>query len=229
MNPDNQNLMNKKILLISIILVLSCTMAFNQEDVSPFAVAWYPQLMAIRGLRADIDVHLGKSKSWLIFAPQYYLAKKHAGINYENYNDYSSSTAYKRLEGFGLDIQHRVYVTNNFTPEGVYLAYGLQYGHFDITYEDYSWGETDYLDMKAYTYGLFEHNTIIDKMGPNIVIGYQQKVLDRIFMDFFCGGGIRYSFINTSSLFPRNFDSDPFQFGYTGTIPLAGFRIGIAL
>jgi len=193
------------------------------------AIAWYPQLMFMRGLRVDVDVHLGKSKSWLVISPQYYLAKRHADIYYEEYEDYNSSIAYKRLEGYGLELCHRVYVTNNYTPEGVYLGYGLQYGHFDITYEDYSWGEIEYLDMQAITYGLFEHNTIIDKVGPNIVIGYQKKVLDRIFVDFFCGGGIRYSFISTSSLFPRNFDGDPLQFGYTGTVPLAGFRIGIAL
>ncbi|MBN2213448.1 MAG: hypothetical protein JW723_04325 [Bacteroidales bacterium] len=221
--------MRKKIIPTLLIALLHITMVFNQEESSPLAIAWYPQLMAIRGLRADIDVHLGKSKSWLIFAPQYYLAKRHAGIHYDDYDDYSSSIAYKRLEGYGLELQHRVYIANNYTPDGIYLAYGLQYGHFDITYEDYSWGEIDYMDLEAYTYGLFEHNTVIDKMGPNIIIGYQKQVLDRIFVDFFCGGGIRYSFINTSSLFPRNFDGDPFQFGYTGTVPLAGFRIGIAL
>lgn len=221
--------MQKKSVLVFIAMLSSFSLVYNQEESSPLAIAWYPQLMVIRGLRADIDVHLGKSKSWLIISPHYYLAKKHTGIQYEDYDDYSSSIAYKNLEGYGLELQHRVYVNNNFTPEGVYLAYGMQYGHFDITYEDYSWGEIDYLDMKAYTYGLFEHNTIIDKMGPNILIGYQKKVLDRIFLDIFCGGGIRYSFIKTSSLFPRNFDGDPFQFGYTGTVPLAGFRIGIAL
>lgn len=204
-------------------------MVYTQEESSPLAIAWYPQLMAIRGLRADIDIHLGKSKSWLVLSPQYYLAKRNADAYYEDYDDYNSSIAYKRLEGYGLELCHRFYVTNNFTPEGVYLGYGLQYGHFNITYEDYSWGEIEYLGMQAITYGLFEHNTFIDKMGPNVVIGYQKQVLDRIFVDFFCGGGIRYSIINTSSLFPRNFDGDPLQFGYTGTVPLAGFRIGIAL
>ena len=183
----------------------------------------------MRGLRADIDVHLGKSKSWLVLSPQYYLAIRHADTYYEEYEDYNSSIAYKRLEGYGMELCHRVYVTNNHTPAGVYLGYGLQYSHFDITYEDYSWLEIEYLGMQAITYGLFEHNTIIDKMGPNVVIGYQKQVLDRIFVDLFCGGGIRYSIINTSSLFPRNFDSDPLQFGYTGTVPLTGFRIGIAL
>ena len=221
--------MPRKIILLQIILMFSSAIVYNQEESSPLAISWYPQLMFIRGLRADIDVHLGKSKSWLIFSPQYYLAKRHADIYYDEYDDYNSSVAYKRLEGFGMELCQRIYVTNNLTPEGVYLGYGVQYGHFDITYEDYSWGEIEYLGMQAITYGLFEHNTIIDKMGPNVVIGYQKKVLDRIFVDFFCGGGIRYSFINTSSLFPRNFDSDPFQFGYTGTVPLAGFRIGIAL
>jgi hypothetical protein len=221
--------MFRKIILIQILFALSHTMAYNQEESSPLAIAWYPQLMAIRGLRADIDVHLGKSKSWLIFAPQYYLAKRHAGTYYENYDDYNSSNAYKRLEGYGLELYHRIYVANNLTPEGVYLGYGIQYGHFDIVYEDYSWGEIDYLGMQAITYGIFEHNTHIDKMGPNVVIGYQKKILDRIFVDLFCGGGIRYSIINTSSLFPRNFDGDPLQFGYTGTVPLAGFRIGITL
>jgi len=221
--------MQKKTVLILAMLMMPFTIVFTQEDASSLAIAWYPQLMLIRGLRADIDVHLGKSKSWLIIAPQYYLAKRHAGIHYEDYEDYSSSSAYKRLEGYGLELQHRVYITNNSAPEGVYLGYGLQYGHFDITYEDFSWGEIDYLDMRAITYDLFEHNTIIDKTGPNIIIGYQKQVLDRIFVDVYCGGGIRYSFINTSSFFPRNFDGDPLQFGYTGTVPLAGFRIGIVL
>lgn len=221
--------MLRKIILIQIILIFSSAFVYNQEESSPLAIAWYPQLMVMRGLRADIDVHLGKSKSWLVLSPQYYLAIRHADTYYEEYEDYKSSIAYKRLEGFGMELCHRVYVTNNLTPEGVYLGYGLQYGHFDITYEDYSWGEIEYLGMRAITYGLFEHNTIIDKIGPNVVIGYQKQVLDRIFVDFFCGGGIRYSCINTSSLFPRNFDGDPLQFGYTGTVPLAGFRIGIAL
>ncbi|MFO7658181.1 MAG: hypothetical protein R6W78_14065, partial [Bacteroidales bacterium] len=71
--------------------------------------------------------------------------------------------------------------------------------------------------------------TVIDKTGPNILIGYQKKVLDNIFIDIFCGGGMRYSFIKTSSLAPRNFDQDIFHYGYTGTVPLVGFRIGIVL
>ncbi len=221
--------MFRKIILTQIIIASVYARVYNQEESSPMAIAWYPQLMAIRGLRADIDIHLGKSKSWLVLAPQYYLAKRNANIYYDEYDDYNSSGAYKRLEGYGLEICHRIYVTNNFTPEGVYLGYGMQYGHFNLTYEDYSWGEIVYLGMQAITYGLFEHNTFIDKMGPNVIIGYQKQVLDRIFVDFFCGGGIRYSIIHTSSLFPRNFDGDPLQFGYTGTVPLAGFRIGIAL
>jgi hypothetical protein len=218
-----------KIILTQTIIISLLIPAYNQEERSPLAIAWCPQLMAIRGLRVDIDIHIGKSKSWLVIAPHYYLAKRHADIYYDEYDDYSSSASYKKLEGYGLELYHRIYVTNSYTPEGVYLGYGLQYGHFNLTYEDYSWGEIEYLDMQAITYGLFEHNTYIDKMGPNVVIGYQKQILDRIFVDFFCGGGIRYSIINTSSLFPRNFDDDPLQFGYTGTVPLAGFRIGIAL
>jgi hypothetical protein len=221
--------MLRKIILVQILFMLSYTMVYSQDTYSPLAIAWYPQLMLIRGLRTDIDIHLGKSKSWLILAPQYFLAERQTGNYYENYDDYNSSNAYKKLEGYGLELDHRIYISNNLSPCGLYMGYGIQYGHFDITYEDYSWGEIDFMGIQAITYGLFEHNTSIDKLGPNIIIGYQKQVLDRIFIDFFCGGGMRYSIIHTSSLFPRNFDGDPFQFGYTGTVPLAGFRIGIAL
>ena len=221
--------MHRKLTLFFILLSITPMLIYGQDVKSPLAVGWYPQLMFIRGLRADVDIHLGKSKSWLVIAPQYFLANRHNNTFYESYDDYNSSNAYKKLEGYGLEIGHRIYVTNNLMPEGVYLSYGIMYNHYDLTYEDESWGQIEYVDLDAITYGLFEHNTHIDKLGPNILIGYQKKVLDRIYVDIFCGGGMRYSIIKTSSLLPRNFDSDLFQFGYTGTVPLLGFRIGIVL
>lgn len=221
--------MIKKVSPASLLLLFSYVCIIGQEQRSPAAIAWYPQLMFIRGLRVDVDIHLGNSRSWLILSPHYYLANRHPGTSYENYDDYNSSNAYKKLEGYGAELHHRIYIINNLTPEGIYMSYGIQYGHFDLTYEDYCWGEIDYIGTTAITYGLFEHQTTIDKIGPNFIIGYQKQVLDRIFVDFFCGGGIRYSFISTSDLYTRNFDSDPFQFGYTGTVPLTGFRIGISL
>ncbi len=221
--------MLRKLIFIYLICSSSAGLAFGQEDKSSLAVGWYPQLMFIRGLRADVDIHLGRSKSWLIIAPAYFLAKKQNNTYYETYDDYNSSNSYKNLQGFGVEVNHRIYVTNNLMPEGVYLSYGVMYNYYDLTYEDEGWGDIKYVDLDAITYGLFEHTTTINKVGPSILIGYQKKVLDRIYVDIFCGGGMRYSFIKTSSLLPRNFNSDPFQFGYTGTVPLVGFRIGIVL
>ena len=224
--------MIKKLITLQFAIFLIHFLVSGQGDRSPLAVGWYPQLMFISGLRADLDVHLGNSNSWLVIAPQYYLARHHANDNnddyYSTYDDYESSNRYKNLEGFGLEINHRIYITNKLSPEGVYLAYGIMYNHFELTYED-DWGYIEYDGLQAITYGLFEHNTTIDKLGPNILIGFQKKVLDRVYLDIFCGGGMRYSFTETSSLSPRYFNNDPFQFGYTGTVPLAGFRIGIIL
>lgn len=220
--------MLKKIVSIHLLFTLFTALIYGQEERSSLAVSWYPQLMIMRGLRADMDIHLGNSKSWLVIAPQYYLAKKHSGNYSDVSDDYNSVNSYKRLEGFGIELNHRIYVSNSFTPEGVYLGYGAMYGHYNLTYED-SWGYIDFMGIEAITFGLFEHETNIDKVGPNIFIGYQKRVLDKIFIDIFCGGGMRYSFIKTSALFPRNFNNDLLQFGYTGTVPLIGFRIGIVL
>ncbi|MBN2613441.1 MAG: hypothetical protein JXB00_17940 [Bacteroidales bacterium] len=220
--------MQKKTITIFLILTISVTLAYSQEERSPLAVSWYPQLVFIRGLRADVDIHLGNSSSWIIFSPQYFLAERQSG-GYENeYEDYNSSYQYNKLNGYGAELSHRIYINNKLTPTGIYFSYGILYNHFELKYKD-DWGYIDYMGLSAISYGEYEHTTVIDKAGPSILIGYQKKVLDKIFIDVFFGGGMRYSFIETSSLAPRNFDNDIFQYGFTGTVPLAGFRIGIIL
>ena len=102
------------------------------------------------------------------------------------------------------------------------------YNHFNITYVEYGWRTYQYdFDIQAIKDGLHEHKTEIDKIGPNIILGYQNNLLDRIIIDFYAGAGLRYSFIETSEFTPKSFNNNIISFGYTGTVPVAGLRVGL--
>ncbi len=220
--------MDMKPLIGSLFLIfLNASVIRAQDTISSIGISWYPQLMFISGMRIDLDVHLGKSKSWLVFSPQVFLNERLTNNSNDAAGDESVFDKYNKLTGYGMNISHRFYIQYNTKPVGLYLGYGGFYNHYTLTYEIEGWGYIDRFGLQAITYGLFDHETIIDKIGTDFFIGYQTEIAQRLFVDIFCGGGIRYAFIKTDDLNPRYFSHSPFEFGYTGSVPLAGFRFGV--
>jgi hypothetical protein len=72
---------------------------------------------------------------------------------------------------------------------------------------------------------IFNLNTKIDKIGPNLFVGYKQHIPGNFFFDVYAGVGLRYSF-NDADSEDRTYSDHMFSYGYTGTSPLIGLRIG---
>lgn len=223
----------KAVILLFLILFanIKILQAQEQEPANPnLAISWFPQLMYMNGLRIDVDIHLGKSTSWLILSPQFYLRERLLSqTDVQPDDDDYGLDEYKKLKGYGISLSHRIFFKNNNTPFGIYLGYGGFYNHYELKYEVTGWGSVNLMGLNAITYGDFEHKTEIDKFGPDFYIGYQAQIIQRVFVDFFCGGGLRYSLFKTDNLSPKYFDNSFIEFGYTGTVPLAGIRIGVLL
>ena len=169
---------------------------------------------------------MGKTNSWIVLGGHYYL--NYSYQSQENLdNGFEDDAAYDKLRGYAFNLEHRIYLVNDVLPDNIYFAYGIYYGHFDITYGVYAWGNYDYSgDLDAFTYGIFDQKTTINKFGPNLTVGYRQDIIDNFFVEFLAGVALRYSFITPDIEGQRTYSDNLFQYGFTGTSPLFGIRIG---
>lgn len=210
-------------LCVSFFLLISVS---AQEKVNRFNVSYMPQYMLIFGQRMDLDIRLGQSNHWLVFGAHYYLNYAYDSKNMDYY-DYEDETGYDKLQGYAFNLEHRIYLSNESLLNNIYFNYGLYYGHFNINYGEYSWGSIPYEDdLEALTYDIFDRTTHIDKLGPNIMIGYKQDFIDNFFFDFYAGAGLRYSIISPDDGSQRTYSEHLFSYGFTGTTFLVGIRIG---
>jgi hypothetical protein len=75
---------------------------------------------------------------------------------------------------------------------------------------------------------ILQANTIVDEnineVSSGVVIGAQIAFANRLFVDFYTGGGIKRSFGRDNSV---QTTFTPLEVGYNGVIPKIGFQIGI--
>lgn len=211
--------MNKLLSTIIALFFIVPTLVAQKTVEFPYSAAFgmVPQYTASGGLRFDIDMRISKkSNQWLIVSPQVYMLSGDRFLHDIN-----------ELTGFGLDVKHKIYIKPNaMKPEGFYVQYGVMFQHFAITderYHSYSYIENG-VEYFGVTYG--ETKTQLNKFGGNFHLGYQWIVGDRIYVDLYAGPGIRLSKNNISDGFDTLFNDYWVDYGYSGTLLDAGFRIG---
>ena len=131
------------------------------------------------------------------------------------------------MAGTGVEIQHKIFLNNNSTPNGAYLAYGPVFNYFSIEDEGLTANEFmdnggNYIDLKE-----DEMTTNIFKVGGNIIFGMQFIISEHFYFDSFIGTGIRFSFDDKTSGLHSYYNEWWGDMGYSGTLMVGGFRFGV--
>lgn len=207
----------KKIILF-IILPLVCLSSLNaQENHSRWLIMGVPQYLAMNGIRIDIEKQsMSKNTSWVL-APQYYINVGGVGDLYPH--------TYKKMHGIGLNIYRKMYLTHK--NEGIYIGAGLGYQHFDFELKDKIWVEYLNNGLKYMEIRDEDFHVRINKAMFDCLIGYQQEFFQRMHIDTYLGFGLRYSGYDQPFGANIKFNTGALDYGFTGTLFVAGIKIGV--
>lgn len=219
-NTHSFLIMKKFILIYSILLLLSFSAV--AQEIEPFvtrtAVGIVPQYTITGGLRFDIDRSISKtSNQWLVLSPQVYML-----------NGKRNSHNFNNLWGVGLDVKHRVFLKpGTLKPNGYYVQYGVMFQYFSIN--DNRQFTQRYTENGVEYFGVVtgEMKTNITKFGGNFHLGYQWLIGDKVYFDLYTGAGIRISHNNHLQGFDTWYNNFWIDYGYSGTLLDAGFRVGV--
>lgn len=180
-----------------------------------FGLSLVPQYAISNGMRIDLDFKLNDKNHWLVAAPQFYFRQN------------PTTWDYNSMYGLGIELQHKIYLKREFKYVNPYLAYGPVFNYFSVNddgYSAYGFTEngTNYIGLED-----GEMNTKIFKTGGNVIMGIHYFLLDRLFVDFYLGAGIRFSFDDKTSGFHENYNDWWGDLGYSGTLMTGGFRFGV--
>ncbi|MCL1821910.1 MAG: hypothetical protein FWG22_03710 [Prolixibacteraceae bacterium] len=210
--------MYKYLFVLALLIPVSLFGQPEEKEQKTFSVGISPFTAVINGLQVDFDLRL-KNKHWLTLSPQFYM-NNDKGSGYWWYS-------YENMYGLGIDLQHRIYLRERLLPKGFYLSYGPTFKFFSVDAqgyypEEYTENGSQYIGFKE---GML--NTKICKVGGNIIFGYQFVFFDIVYLDLFTGTGIRLSYDNRTSGLHKMYNYDWPSIGYSGTLLVGGFRVGI--
>jgi len=211
--------MKKILLIVSIVTFGSCLVFAQDKEIlgSRMGIGFVPQYAISGGMRFDIDQSISKiSNQWLIISPQVFMV---TGGRYGH--------EFEELTGLGLDIKHKIYLKpNSMKPIGFYAQYGIMFQHFSIIEnrqytESYTENGIEYYEVVE-----GEVNTKLNKYGGNFHLGYQWLVGDKVYFDIYTGAGIRISHNSQIEGLDTWYNNYWVDYGYSGTLLDAGFRVG---
>ncbi|GGG51782.1 hypothetical protein [Hymenobacter glacieicola] len=164
------------------------------------------------------------SRSAWVVTPQLYYGPV------SNFTSDLSEGQQDRVRGYGLDVQHRIYLGEETTGvEGFYIAYGPSYQHFRLAFQSRSWApELGANGLTYYEYRLRPQTEVIDRYGVCAVIGTQTFLPGTpLFVDAFLGIGLRKA-SSRSTVNGTRYTSGMSDYGHEGSYIPLGFRIGAA-
>ena len=141
----------------------------------------------------------------------------------------------EKASGWQLMSQYRFYLTHyNGEADRIFLGlynvgfYTGIYGLYLDYSEDFVQG---YYDPLTSEYEMQTYNKTVNSFEAGPLLGVQIDITKRILIDFFVGGGIRWSdYTNSYTDEIENYGSfGVFDAEYTGVKPKLGFAIGITL
>ncbi len=157
---------------LSFLLICFSLNVFAQDDDKDVkTIALVPQYMLNNGIKVDFEFKLASEKQWINIAPQFY-------IDAEGNKEFDSGARddfYDEMVGIGIDVSHKIFLTEKELPFGSYFGYGLTNQFFSLKYEG-SVTEPYYENGLQYWRTVSKvANSSILKIGPNIFIGYQAE------------------------------------------------------
>ncbi len=221
----------KKILsiLITGILLVNITNAqdveYKPKQIAPakLTLTFEPGYLFMSGLKLNLSYNAGKG-NWITLSPVFYGAMRDTS----NYI-YEGDRSYHKLLGYGIELGHKVFLFHDIYGErakGFYFKYDFKYTYFNIKKNVYAQFENP---DNSYSYRDGEENSKIGKVGGDIILGFQLSVKEKLFFDFYTGVGIRYSTFSSNTKKAYRYNTNVWDFGYTGIVPVFGVRIGVGL
>jgi hypothetical protein len=211
----------KKILIFAFVILCAGT-AFSQveeSETSPLkaetGIYYTPQYLFLNGIRFDIERQFEGKRKALVVSPQIYLRYKEdgGGLFGENYTE---------MIGLGLWVDYKYYLTDR---KVTYISAGPSYMYNWSKWQDeLIWREDGDELYSEYDDAI----QVIHRIGANSTVGFNFELLEKVRLDLFAGFGLRYA-IYDSELPQREMDDTMINFGYTGTLLLAGVKIGLNL
>lgn len=177
-----------------------------------------PQFLVTNGIRVDYE-KCYQPKKWIVISPYIYYKA----------NDYTTSgTPQTSIAGGGLELGQKIILgkSKNHNLQ-YYYGYSGLYQHFKVYKEGDVWKNINEDGNELMQLSFDRYSLDIDKMGLNLFIGTQVDKADHLYLDIFMGVGLRYSIRNEPyGVNLTNEDLD-FEYYYTGTIFLIGFKVGL--
>jgi len=201
-----------------------------------YTFAFQPLQLFNWGWRSDFEIRLGNGPGWLQFGPAVYYMKNDDkkddpryyyegnGYRYIDWrDDFYLRAPFSKMIGGGLDVNYKYFLD---ARRSFYQAAGLSYTHFNIDYWGMGWDNYVEDGLQYHAYALDYRTQHINRLGANIIFGYQPPVRKAFLFDIFWGIAYRHSFSDKDK---PSFNRYMFSYGHTGFVFLSGVRIGFGL
>lgn len=212
----------KKITILFILSLLFGAVRAQEKEYK-LLVMGSPQHLAINGLRVDLDLPLKRSWQWLVLSPTFYYNKGDDALGFF----YESS--YNRLIGGGLDVNTKSFLGRKIHGEGAYASFGGGYRYLNVKTSDFKWVSYEQKGLRYYERQPADYSLDIHSINARAVLGLQTLLMPGMMIDVYAGVGLKYSIHDQPEGTYLKYNESTIDYGYTGTMFIGGFRIGVAL
>ena len=211
-----------KLLTTIIVLCTFSLLGFAQEKSYRYMVMGVPQHILNNSVRIEIDLAQKGAKKWLVLAPQFYYAG-------EDSDDFFNRDNHRQIKGVGFELLTKTFITGRTHGKGLYYSWGGGYRVISIDLDDFIW--KTYSENGLTFYRQEQANLSINTHGLSgrVTAGYQFNLSDIMYADIFVGFGIKYTLYDRPQGSYHTFNQNSLDYGYTGTLFVGGFRLGVAL
>lgn len=177
-----------------------------------------PTYSFIHGLKLNFDFPLKSKRQYLITQPIIFFNN--------NNNDLFESRNYESMQGFGLQLGHRIYLQPKNFLKSIYFQYNTLAHRYKTNHDELAPVES--LQDGIY-YTNFEQSKFskkFTKTGFDVLFGKQYFMDDLFVFDIYTGVGFRYT-IDTKFKQFHDFSNYWTSIGYSGIVLIGGIRLGI--
>lgn len=212
--------MFKRILSVTLVFICIQSAIHCQEKQFSYLVMGVPQYMLNNGLRIELDIPRKEADKWLVLAPSFY--QKRSSIDIGRFDN-----EYNKLMGGGLEVFAKQFLSHEKHGKGFYYAWGGGYRHFRIETSNFIWSSNTVDGLDWFERRSEEISVRIHNLSARGVAGIQFFLYDHMPADIYMGMGMQYATHKNQEGNYLKFNSRSSDFGYTGTLFVIGFRLGV--
>lgn len=195
---------------------------YHETAFPRYAFSLEPLYLYNGSMRLNVEKRL-ESKDWIeLNLTGYYLHHdKIETREYEQGSHFTSNSDFERftgLSGLGIGSTYKHYFSRSF-----FLSAGASYTYYRVQYMGLGFYQYEEDKLNFYKYHYQDFSQTFNKFTTNLSIGARSTFLHTFFVEYYFGVGYAYSLYNKEK---RAYNSTPFGFGYKGSYPTAGIKIG---